>query len=351
MNIRKVLLALTMLVAFTILALAAHTGYTSIAEQSTGQKMTSAAQAFVTTLSGEEQKKTVLEFDTPKRIDWHFIPKDYRKGLQLAEMNEAQRKAAHTLLKMALSDAGYDKATQIMGLERVLAKLEGSKGRWKRDSLRYYFTLFGSPEADAKWGLSIEGHHLSLNFVIDSGKLVASTPQFVAANPALVKGNVIPEVKRGTRVLAAEELVAFDLVNSLTDDQRKDAIIAEKAPKEIRDAGSPQPPTAAAVGIQRSELTEDQRTLLRRLVWSYLQNMPQEVIRERVGKIRDGGFDNIRFAWAGPTKPGIGHYYRIQGANFLIEFVNTQPDAAGNPANHIHCVWRDLEGDFGIPVK
>ncbi|MEO1972064.1 MAG: DUF3500 domain-containing protein, partial [Pirellulaceae bacterium] len=49
-------------------------------------------------------------------------------------------------------------------------------------------------------------------------------------------------------------------------------------------------------------------------------------------------------------KPGIGHYYRIQGPTFLIEFVNTQPDAAGNPANHIHCVWRDMKGDFAIPV-
>ena len=44
------------------------------------------------------------------------------------------------------------------------------------------------------------------------------------------------------------------------------------------------------------------------------------------------------------------HYYRIQGPTFLIEFVNTQPDPAGNPANHIHCVWRDMQGDLGIPI-
>ena len=30
-----------------------------------------------------------------------------------------------------------------------------------------------------------------------------------------------------------------------------------------------------------------------------------------------------------------------EGPTFLIEFVNVQPDAEGNPANHIHCVWRD----------
>ena len=30
---------------------------------------------------------------------------------------------------------------------------------------------------------------------------------------------------------------------------------------------------------------------------------------------------------------------------------DTQPDAAGNPANHIHCVWRDMRGDFAIPIN
>ncbi|MEL7267030.1 MAG: DUF3500 domain-containing protein, partial [Planctomycetota bacterium] len=63
------------------------------------------------------------------------------------------------------------------------------------------------------------------------------------------------------------------------------------------------------------------------------------------------GWNDVTFAWAGPTKPNIGHYYRIQGKTFLIEFVNTQPDAAGNPANHIHCYWRDLEGDFDLPLE
>jgi hypothetical protein len=29
---------------------------------------------------------------------------------------------------------------------------------------------------------------------------------------------------------------------------------------------------------------------------------------------------------------------RGRGTTFSIEFVNVQPDAEGNPANHIHCV-------------
>ncbi len=57
-----------------------------------------------------------------------------------------------------------------------------------------------------------------------------------------------------------------------------------------------------------------------------------------------GGADKVSFAWAGPIEKGEGkgHYYRIQGPSFLIEYDNVQ-----NNANHVHAVWRDLKNDFG----
>ncbi|MEZ5301561.1 MAG: DUF3500 domain-containing protein [Verrucomicrobiales bacterium] len=47
----------------------------------------------------------------------------------------------------------------------------------------------------------------------------------------------------------------------------------------------------------------------------------------------------------GGTEPGQGHYYRVQGPTFLIEFDNTQ-----NGAKHPHAVIRSFEGDFGEDV-
>jgi hypothetical protein len=52
--------------------------------------------------------------------------------------------------------------------------------------------------------------------------------------------------------------------------------------------------------------------------------------------------NNLYFAWAGVEERGGPHYYRVQGPDFLIEYDNTQ-----NNANHVHSVWRDLNGDFG----
>lgn len=326
------------------------TGLTFYDDPTPGAAMTKAGQAFVEGLTAEQKQTALLDYEIPERLDWHFIPKDYRKGLQIKHMDEALRKKAHRLLRVALSEAGYKKTTDIMSLESLLHELEGGAGRFARDPERYYFTLFGAPDASARWGLSVEGHHLSLNFVIDNGKVISSTPQFFAANPATVKTKNKSGIELGTRVLADEEQLAFDLVNDLSDDQRQVAVLAPKAPREIRDAGSPQPPTAAPEGIAWTQLTESQQKTLKALIDAYCAAMPDKIASARLTDIEAAGYNTIHFAWAGPLKPGIGHYYRVQGPTFLIEFVNTQPDAAGNPANHIHCVWRDMRGDFGLPL-
>ncbi len=308
------------------------------------------AQAWVGLLDEEQKQAALLPYDTPQRVDWHFIPKPERKGLQIKHMTSGQRQAANQLLRSALSEAGYDKARQIMALESLLLELEGPRDTIVRDSERYYVTLFGEPSEDGRWGLSVEGHHLSLNFAFANGEVTASSPQMFGSNPAVVKNENQTGIAVGTRVLAKEETLAFDLVNSLTDDQKPTAIIDDTAPREVRAAGEAQPPREPAVGIPFSQLTQEQRDLLRELVMEYVNAVPPAVAAQRQQSIRDGGVEEVRFAWAGPTEPGIGHYYRVQGPQFLIEFVNTQPDAAGNPANHIHAVWRDLRGDFAIPI-
>ncbi len=341
-------------ICLALFVLVAAGGWAYLKEATTGESMSASAGKYLATLSKEQQEQSTMAYDSEKRVDWHFIPKDHRKGLQIRDMNKAQRKAALALLESCLSKVGYDKSVTIMELESVLKELEkDKKGGNIRDNLRYYYTVFGDPAGDGRWGLSIEGHHLSLNFVVEGDKVVSSTPTFFAANPAEVMADYGGGhgIKKGTRVLADEELLAFKLVNSLSDKQRESAILAAKAPREIRAAGEPQPPTDAAEGIAVPMLEDAQKNTLRKLVEAYADNVPEDVRKQRLGAIHKAGTENIHFAWAGPTKPGIGHYYRIQGPTFLIEFVNTQPDAAGNPANHIHCVWRDMNGDFGLPIS
>jgi hypothetical protein len=331
-------------------ALVSSTGFFLLLNRGVGPGMTEAADAFLKSLTDQQRQQTVVEFDSPKRVDWHFIPKPQRKGLQIKEMSPEQRKAAHTLLQSGLSQIGYDKATTIMSLDGILRELEKERANGPiRDPERYFFTIFGKPELKGEWGLSVEGHHLSLNFVIRDGEVVATTPTMFGANPAEVMSDVSVGPRRGTRVLKEEETLAFDLLASLSDEQRQTAVIAAQAPREIRAAGEPQPPNTAPEGLAAAKMKPEQQKILQSLIEVYAGNMPAEIGQARLEQIRKAGFDNVYFAWAGANKPGIGHYYRIQGPTFVIELVNTQPDSAGNKANHIHSVWRNLAGDFGIP--
>ena len=89
-------------------------------------------------------------------------------------------------------------------------------------------------------------------------------------------------------------------------------------------------------------MNEQQREILHALVDEYVARNRAEVAKDDWAKINKAGWDKISFAWAGGLDRGQGHYYRVQGPTFLLEYDNTQ-----NNANHIHAVWRDFENDFG----
>lgn len=345
------MMRLRLAVTVVVLCCITSAGWTYFRDAATATLTAEHAQALLNSLAAEQRAITQLPFDSPKRIDWHFIPLEERKGLQIRNMTEPQRKAAHALLRTTLSQIGYDKATKIMSLETLLHELEGSQRRFARDPERYYFTVFGEPRSGGRWGLSIEGHHLSLNFVFAGDKVISSTPQVFCTNPAEVKNDNQTGIAVGTRILKEEETLAFALVKSLTSEQQQTAIFDATALKEVREPGSPQPPQDAPIGLAASEMTAEQQEQLKALIAVYTSAMPDEVAAERQAAIDAGDFGKVHFAWAGATEPGIGHYYRLQGPSFVLEFVNTQPDAAGNKANHIHTVWRDMRGDFGVPVK
>lgn len=315
--------------------------------------MAAAADTFLGTLDEAQRKTATMAFDDPARLKWHFIPLAERKGLQFKNMNEAQRKAALGLLRAFVSKIGYEKAEVIMGLESILRELEKTRvGGPIRDPERYYWTIFGTPGAKGRWGLSVEGHHMSLNFVAVDGQIKSFTPMMFGANPATVHSHSIPGAAAGgTRVLKDEEDLAFAIINGMSPEQQKKAIIADKAPADVRAAGEAQAPQSAPEGIPVAELEKSQKKAILALVATYLAANTPTVAESRLKEIEATEEAHAHFAWAGALKPGIGHYYRIQGKTFLIEFVNVQPDAAGNPANHIHAVFRDLRGDFDVQVK
>jgi len=297
-------------------------------------QMAAAASAFLDSLPPPLRAKAALPFDDKARQDWHYIPRD-SAGVEFAELSDAQKLAARKLIRSALSSQGMNKVEEIMLLESVLHEVEKGSGP-RRDPLDYSVAIFGTPGVDP-WGWKLEGHHLSLNFT-GSGETTAVTPAFLGANPAEVGQGP----RAGVRVLAAEEDLARELLASLTLAQRKIAIIADKAPGDILAVPGRGLDEIAAAGLPLSAMDAPQRKLIDRLLGEFAGNLKHDLASHELERIRKAGIENVRFAWMGSDRRGEGHYYRLTGPTFVIEYDNTQ-----NNANHVHTVWRDRERDFG----
>jgi len=300
------------------------------------EEMTQAANNLLAALTPDQMTKATYEFKADERFDWHFIPRE-RKGLPFKEMTPAQQRLAHALLASGMSQRGYAKATTIMSLEDILRELEQGKGP-ARDPERYFVTIFGRPDAKGTWGWRVEGHHISLNFTLVKGEFTSVTPSFLGTNPAEVKDGP----RKGLRVLAAEEDLGRQLIKSLNDDQKKTAIYTNAAPHEIVTGNDRKARELTPMGVAAAKMNKAQNELLWQLVQEYVRRYRSELADEDLKKIEKAGRSKIHFAWAGSLEVGQGHYYRVQGPTFLLEYDDTQ-----NNANHIHAVWRDLENDFG----
>ncbi|MEX2261361.1 MAG: DUF3500 domain-containing protein [Bryobacteraceae bacterium] len=300
--------------------------------------MTQAAIHFLNSLTPEQRAKTVFKMDDDKRLDWHFIPKE-RKGLQLREMTPTQKHLAQALLAAGLSQTGYMKAVSIMSLEDILRALEKDAGE-RRNPEKYHFSVFGEPSDGGTWGYSVEGHHLSQNFTVVKGQ-VADTPSFFGTNPAHVKEGP----RKGLRVLGREEDLARELLNALDGGQKKVAVVAETAYKDILTAASRKASLEGQPsGLPASKMNAKQFEMLAGLVEEYARHMPDQLAEARLSQFKKAG-KNLHFAWAGAGEMGAPHYYRVQAPTFLIEYDNTQ-----GGANHVHAVWRDYTNDFGLDL-
>jgi hypothetical protein len=200
-------------------------------------------------------------------------------------------------------------------------------------------SIFGEPRAAGPWGWRFEGHHISLNYTIVDGRIVAPTPTFFGANPAEASLSPVAML----RPLAGVEDLARELVHALDEGQRAHAVLAPTAPPDILTSNLPHVEgELLPKGLAAERMAAPQREVLAALIGEYIHRMPDELAEVEAARLQRDGLTGIHFAWMGGLERRQGHYYRLQGPRFLVEYDNTQ-----NDANHIHSVWRDPANDFG----
>jgi hypothetical protein len=306
------------------------------------RQMAAACGDLLDSLNAEQRARATFPYLDGERLFWYYPPLN-RHGLPLLAMSGEQQGLARRVLEAALSEKGYEEACAIIDHELILGEQERAAGQlhWARDPGRYYFTLFGDPHGADPWGWRAEGHHLSLHFSIWGERVISTTPFFFGSNPA----EVLHGPKRGLRILARREDLAFQLMDSLDQSQRSRAVIYDKAPWDILTYNSTRAVLPREEGLAADRLDAAQREILTALVETYVNQVRSDVARHKLEHLRRDGLGHLRVAWAGPVARREGHYYRIHGGNFLVEFDNCQ-----NDANHVHSVWRDVDNDFAQDV-
>jgi len=353
------------------------------ASREVADRMAEAAMAWLDSLDPTQREVAVgpppgrdEEAET-ERTRWFYTPTDHG-GLTFHQQRPAQHRLVMKLLASGLSEAGYTTVATVLGLENVLDRTEGFTVDfgWERgrDPGRYFLRVFGEPGGRAPWGWRFGGHHVSLNNLVVDGRVVASTPCFIGADPAsapLLGGAAL-------RPLGVAEDLARELVRSLRPELASRAVLLDRAPDDIVGANSPRigngtdrsglwrpggphtdpkaatpasglhgadqdavAITAEPKGVAGAELDAAQRELLHALLGTYLDRVPPGV--SPLPRYDDPAeLDAVHVAWAGSTVPDEPHYYRLQGPRLLVEWDNTQ-----RGVNHAHAVWRDPEADFG----
>lgn len=307
----------------------------------TAQAMTAAARTLLEATPAAQQAELLRPFTLEARADWNYTPRS-RPGIAFRAMKDTQRHAAQQLLAAALSEQGLLKVQAVIALEIALREIETFG--LSRDPQNYAIALFGTPDATSPWGWRIEGHHLSLHFTLADSRVVATLPQFLGANPAQVPRDIANQgPRKGQRALGEEEDRAFALLAALSPAQRQQAIFNDRPFGDIVTRNAAQLDPLAPVGVAFSTMDAAQQALLLRIIESLASVTESSLAQQRLERVRADGLDGIRFGWAGATERGQPHYWRIQGARFLIEWDNSG-------GNHVHSVWRDFDADWGRDV-
>lgn len=350
-------------------------------------KLVQAADAFLATLS-ESQRATVLyDFnDNVQRARWSNFPTGVvpRGGMSLKQMSAAQKAAALALMKVVLSERGYEKVSEIRMADddfKVNGSKRGPRGggpppgggppnggpppgggppgfgaggpprngaapHLSSDNLfgsdLYYISFLGKPSTTAPWMLQFGGHHLALNITLVGSKGIM-TPSLTGAQPAIFKvdGKTI-------RPLGRESDEALALLHSLDAKHRSQAVLNYKVADLVLGPGQ-DGKKISPEGLRVSSMDERQRALLLQLIGEWAGIMNDAMASARMVQLKEE-LNDTWFAWSGPTDAqtgtNISAYYRIQGPHLLIEYAPQSDE----PTNHVHTIYRDPTNDYGQGV-
>ncbi len=301
-----------------------------------------AAVGFLAQLTPDQRKKTAFGVDDGEWRLWNNIHRYTRQGISFKEMTDPQRDRAFALLRASLSARGLETSRAIMRLNGHLGELVNNFEEYGEGL--YHLTVMGEPSESEPWGWQLDGHHLIVNYFVLRDQVVM-TPTFMGSEPVSAETGKYA----GTVVLQDEQNAGLALLKSLSDEQRKKAVVAPEKPGNNAQAQAFRDNLVLDyAGIRAADLTAPQQKQLMDIASTFVGHMDEGHARIRMDEVR-ARLNDTYFAWVGGTEV---FYYRVHSPVILIEFDHQLPVALGGPRvpgrRHIHTVVRTPNGnDYG----
>lgn len=314
-----------------------------------------AAQAFLAELGLEQAERATMALDADERRLWLNIqPNLLRHGVMLEDLTSDQRRAALDVVRTSLSARGYGLVRDIMRINGLLVEVTGRPddyGEWP-----YFFSFFGLPSADEPWGWQLDGHHVNLNCTVIGDRLVF-TPSFLGSEPCTVTAGPLA----GTEVFGPEQQAGLDLIRSLDQTQRAQAVLSPSmevvaehpADGRMRFAAFRDNAIEPYTGLRGAAMSDAQRRLLVGLIGTYVGWGHDGAATARMDLVARH-LDETWFCWRGSIGDDGPFYYRVHGPVALVEF-DHQPgvvfDNDQPTRHHVHTVLRTPNGgDYGVDL-
>ncbi len=297
-------------------------------------EVVTAAQTFLDSLSPETRDRVVFDADDPALRSWIYFPTtNDRNGISLGDLSDTQRDAALRLVDAVLSDSGFAQVQSVLAAEDELGARNNDRNA---SSDRYFISLFGEPDATARFTVQLNGHHLAVNHTFESGR-VSPTPAFTGVDPTTIDVN-----GQQVRPMLAETDAFSALVEALGEGGLAAARIDPIDDVLVGVGESTLYPQQEGVRVADLDDIQQARVVdvIRAWVGDTDERLAETMIAEYVAE-----FDSTTISWTGPADPDErGAYLRIDGPRLWIEFVNV--GVFGNGDAHYHSIWRDRAMDY-----
>jgi hypothetical protein len=330
------------------------------AEKAPHEQAIIASNHLLSELTPEQRNLCSFDIDAEQWRTWQnteIYMEDY--GLRLAAVSEKIRKAILEVIRVSLSQKGFEKTRNVMRLNGFLGELIGGPDIF--GEFTFLFNLFGTPSSTEPWGWQLFGHHLSLNCVFVRDQMTI-TPVFMGGEPCSADEGP----HKGLSIFDDEERQGLELMRSFSKDQQAQALIANSMVggdlpegRRVHHDGLHlggaycDNQIVPYEGLRGSEFTKLQRRDLLDLIAEYLSTFPTGPFEAHMEDV-ERHFRDTHFCWIGSREENQAFYYRIQSPVTLIEFDHHAGVFLGNPKPmnfHVHTLVRTPNGnDYGVDL-